>query len=742
MRRGNRVSFYSTALAGWLIGAVLCALFVIPVPANAQVLGGRVSGRLGQRLAERMRQPPQESVAVAGSPFGVGRVTVQLPSDGNGAAPGALINSVINGGPPPDLSSVANQPTITLTETNGRVFYPAAVETPVRAAIRELINRPRTATVYFLFTGDDPLDLTVFGPSGIAQRAQVQHDPQLHQKLLADWWKQYAADVRPNRSDNYPHLVDAYLTSMLANRLSLAPIEWPRGFLAEKLPQVDQTLGLALGTESARVAVARDTMLHASSDAAPGALEALPPPLDIRMAPLPATAGNVEIEPRATHLPEECFYVRFAGFPNYDWFRSTLDNWGGDLRNMVSRRGVDYRLNARVERQLSLKQSALSKLLGPTVIADMALIGDDPFLREGAAIGMLFQAQVNALLANDIRRNRAESLSANHDATETHETIAGHDVSFLSTPDNRVRSYYAVDGDFHLVTTSRRIVERFYEAGSGTRPLSQAADFRDARAERKPTDADSVFAYLSEAFFRHLASPPYQIEMMRRLRSATDIELVEMAQIAARNERKPGDSIEQLIAGGFLPDGFSSAAHRPDGSHLLLHPDGHITDSLRGGRGTFLPIPDIAVQGASESEVAAYQRFAQSIADGGTGPIGPLTAVVQRHTMPQPGREQVTLDVRTLPLEEDADKFIRPALGPASTQRVAPLSGDVASLEISTSGSGFLKSLSPSGGSAGRRLICLQQFSIRTIPMPPANCRHSRACSCRALLGKCWKAST
>ena len=174
------------------------------------------------------------------------------------------------------------------------------------------------------------------------------------------------------------------------------------------------------------------------------------------------------------------------------------------------------------------------------------------------------------LLANDIRRNRAETLAANPDATEQHIIIAGHDVSFLSTPDNRVRSFYAVDGDFHLVTTSRRIVERFYEAGAGKRPLGEAADFRHARAGRKPSDADSIYAYLSQAFFQQLASPQYQIEMTRRLRSVTDIELVQMARLAAQAEHKPADSIEQLIAGGFLPAGFSSPAHRPDGSQLVI----------------------------------------------------------------------------------------------------------------------------------------------------------------------------
>ena len=111
-----------------------------------------------------------------------------------------------------------------------------------------------------------------------------------------------------------------------------------------------------------------------------------------------------------SHVPAECLYVRFGSFTNYQWFRHRLDNWGGDLRNLISARGLNYNMNARLERQLSLHETPLSALLGPTVIADVALIGDDTFFREGAAIGMLFQARNNFALDSDFRRQRTETL--------------------------------------------------------------------------------------------------------------------------------------------------------------------------------------------------------------------------------------------------------------------------------------------------------------------------------------------
>ncbi|MGC4005439.1 MAG: hypothetical protein QM811_20885 [Pirellulales bacterium] len=171
------------------------------------------------------------------------------------------------------------------------------------------------------------------------------------------------------------------------------------------------------------------------------------------------------IEPIALRVPQECLYVRYGTFSNYLWFSDTMDEWGGDLRNLISFRGVDYGINAKTQTQLAVKQGPLAKLLGPTVIADVAMVGMDTFMREGASFGILFQARNNFALSNDLRGHRADALKANPDAKEETIEIAGKSVAYLHTPDNRVRSFYVVDGDYHLVTTSRRLAERFLETG-------------------------------------------------------------------------------------------------------------------------------------------------------------------------------------------------------------------------------------------------------------------------------------
>ena len=176
--------------AGLWIGLFLLVALLFPTTSHAQLLRGR-----------RVALPPPE--AIVGAPFGVGRISIQLPE----ARPGFF-----------------GEREFTLTEANGRVFYAAFDFQPVRAILREVLNRPQNVTAYFLFVGDEPLDLELFAPSPVRMRLSPRRDPGAHDRLLAGWWDEYTqATNRVFQSDEYPQLVDDYLVQMLANRLRLEP---------------------------------------------------------------------------------------------------------------------------------------------------------------------------------------------------------------------------------------------------------------------------------------------------------------------------------------------------------------------------------------------------------------------------------------------------------------------------------------------------------------------------------------
>src|SRR5262249_45118732 len=150
------------------------------------------------------------------------------------------------------------------------------------------------------------------------------------------------------------------------------------------------------------------------------------------------------------------------------------------------------------------------------------------------------------ILKNDFMSQRKRALDRMKEQGATAQTfdVGGREVSFFSTPDNRLRSFYAVDGDFHLVTTSRAMVEQFLSLKEGRGSLAQSAEFRYARQAMPTSRKDIIFAYFSSAFFEGLLSPQYQVELERRLKSVTDMELLMMARLAARGEGLRGDTIE------------------------------------------------------------------------------------------------------------------------------------------------------------------------------------------------------
>jgi hypothetical protein len=610
-----------------------------------------------------------ESQAIPGRPFGVGAITYTMPADPMGGL---------------------TEPR--LEEQDGRAHYPAfsaGALNRLLASDNAAVGEAGTKTVFFLFTGDAPLRLTVHTPvpTTVTLRPEPQA-PRVQNRLLQRWWRSYSDTANDlSRNGDYPPLIHSYLTGMLGYRLGLRPPLLTR-IQQDRSADLRKLVDVLMGTEQLHEAMLRETMLagrvmEPADQPVPEEIAWRPP--SITLGPLP------EIEPIAHHVPEECFYVRFGSFENYIWLEELLTNYGGDVSRMVTARGHDAKAGDRVRKQLSLPQTALAKLLGGTLIADVALIGRDMYLQNGAAVGVLFHARNGTLLSVSINQQRSQTAAAGKDAGATLETVrvGGRDVSFLATPDNSVRSFYAVDGDFHLVTTSRAIVERFFEAGDDKRALADSPEFQHARAMLPLSRNDTIFSFLSTSFFSGLLAPQYQIELIRRTQALVDLELVRLAQLAAEAEGQPATNIDDLIAGGFLPTGFGRQA---DGSGPIVEASRAI-DSLRGARGTFLPIPDVELRFATATEVAQYQSLAQEYFEKWQQ-LDPLVAAIRRESLPDK-RERLIIDANISPIAEEKYGKWLSMLGPPVTQRVVPRAGDVISAQAFVTGGQFSNLVPP-----------------------------------------------
>ncbi len=615
--------------------------------------------------------PAVEGEAVVGRPFGVARVTFS----------GADVGSI-------------DERLCRIEEATGRAYYPAMTPGLLGRLFNQVLGPPTNGaagqvTVHFLFRGDEPLKLTLFTPNKLefTLTPRVENE-RAYSRLQERWWRDYqAAAQRQIDEGNHPPLVQTYLQTMLSRRLSL-PLRDEVGLLGRPKPQDAPTastydsLQLLLGLEELRLKTVRESMIG-RGDYGQQLTSALPEGMAWPPASLPPLEGQVPVETIAAHVPPEYFYIRFGTFRNYLWLSDLMNEYGGDLGSMVTMRSYVAPLNKRIQDQLGLEQNELAKVLGPNVINDVALIGQDLYMVDGAAMGILFEAKASELFADDVQKQRKRALERNKTNGAKAETIklAGRDVSFISTPDNRLRSFYVSDGKYHFVTTSQTMAERFLIVAGGAPSLAQSPEFLHARTILPILREDTIFAFFSKSFFEGLLTPQYQIELRRRMQATTDLDLLRFARLAAKGEGYEIDKLETLIEGRFLPPSFGM---RPDGSQPVLN-GAELLDSRRGARGSFLPVADTRVERVTAAEAKYYNDQAALYREQWKV-MDPLMIGIKRFALEKkdpadPTIERITIDGNITPLNEAKFGRYMAMLGPPTTQMITREQDDIAAVQ-------------------------------------------------------------
>ncbi|MDR1385391.1 MAG: hypothetical protein LBJ67_16320 [Planctomycetaceae bacterium] len=403
------------------------------------------------------------------------------------------------------------------------------------------------------------------------------------------------------------------------------------------------------------------------------------------------------IEQIAFHVPAHCFYIRYGSYSNFAWFQDTTAIWGGDLRNLIASRAFQTRSGMRLEQQIGLRQDTLAKLFGNSVIDDVAVIGTDLFFDDGASFGLLFRAKNNDILTNDFNTKRQALLKSTHGATETLLDIDGERVSYISTPDQRIRTFYAAMGDYHLVTRSEQLARDFvalhkHQGSNATKSLfnkhlslGELPEFHQVRGIMPLEQKSTIFIYFSRPYFYNLCSPAYWIETQRRNTSAARIELLRLGGMAAAAEGHGQTNVSEWMAmlksNGYIPPNFGQF---PDGSDTILESWTNIRDSLRGYRGSFLPIADMLPNKVTESEYQQYQKMCQNFFEN-WDKFDPVVVSIRRapYKSPEGKQEHIIIDARIAPLSAKNRSTLYAHLGQPTTNKLAPLSGNFASFELS-----------------------------------------------------------
>ncbi|WP_442511919.1 PDZ domain-containing protein [Novipirellula sp. SH528] len=619
-------------------------------------------------------------------------------------------NAVINGPAKPDavkldsivIEAFSGTPLnvgvmeLTFTKGHGPILYPDqplyldATPLPAHYVTFDVSYQKRQGEspwqvdrirVSFLHQGGGPAELTLSGVQGLQldpQKVDVIENPGRHRELLQRWWQGFS--TVPQELDPQQKMLKESLLDILARRLQL-PGPWPR--VEHKAPQeslslesqFERAIGMLFGIESVKLAMQEDVTLNQSTRHEK-ANRPIPPRPRMRSIDIPSVPASTWIEPIAMHVPAECFYLRTGNLANYRYFREFLLSWGGSLDDIVATPSLDHQTREKIERQLGLNPEDVSAKSFDKLVSDMALIGCDPLFSDGAAVGILFRSRDARGLYELIQTQRNESKLRVPGSEERRVDIGAHAVSFLASDDNRLRSFYAIDGEYHLVTNSRYLLERFYDAGSGDRSLGSLPEFRYARSKTRTQNQTLAFLYLSDPFFQNLISPQYRIEVTRRKQAVQVLRQFQLARMVAKAERVDAESMDDLVKSQFLPTDFG---RRPDDSYPRLD-NGQITDSLRGSPGVFLPVPDVPIQKATQSEVSSYNAFIGRYRTEWKQ-VDPVTVVFAQDAAAANDLQRIRMDIIITPYAPTKYSFLQRHLAAADNRRVGHVDGDLLSVD-------------------------------------------------------------
>jgi len=662
---------------------IFCWLCIAPADLFAQLPPPNVSG-LGN----------EPFFAVSGEPFGVASMTIPVGVVEEGRLPRVIVSDHDGRVFYPEINLEELPPPPPTAGTSSRRIGRGGLVDRLKNVIEnagQQIHPPSMLHVQFLFRGTAPLSVQLTGD--FRQTIPVTPRPfeaSDHRALLESWWKGYNDQARKQlAAGDYQPGIETYLTAMLASRLSL-PVDDLRSkkeIQNAKKQEPQSTLEILAGTDSMRALVMRESMLG-SNRANKQSNVPIPPSPTWGETVVPPPAQNLEVESIAGHVPPECFYLRFGKFSNSLWFQELTKGQGDGLAQMILKRGLDYQANQRLERMLNTKSSALAKIFGDQLISDMAIIGTDLFVQEGPAMGFLFEATNPEILRKALNSDRTATVSrlATQGARIETLTIDEQEVSLLSTPDNSVRSFLVSHEKYVFVTTSQHLVRRFLAVSRGESSMSVQPIFRYMRTVMPIKNQYDLFAFFPPDFFRSLVSPQYQIELRRRLQATTNLQIADMATLVAKSEGSRAETLQDLIHEKFLPPWF---LENVDTSQPLRGPGGWV-DSRRGGRGSFIPIPDVPIEGCSPEEAQRYLAQADFYAKSWPQ-TDPLVVGLRRFAdLERKDVERIALEAYVAPFGQEKYGWLSMFLAPPVRTQIQLPPDDIFNVQAHLSGKSLL----------------------------------------------------
>lgn len=365
-------------------------------------------------------------------------------------------------------------------------------------------------------------------------------------------------------------------------------------------------------------------------------------PFAAMRAGLPATAAATP-EPLAAAAPAEYWYVRFDDIRDMLRVLDEADAWLTPVAHAFEERPLVRDLAQRYQRQLGLGRSGMARALGHTVISRVAIVGSDPYLREGSDVTFVFEVASQTAFETELSRHLADWSAKVPGVTKSELQHEGHTITVQQDEAGLVRQHRAQVGNLAIVSNSAAACRRVLDAIDGRKPrLSDEPDLQYMLA--RDAGEHDAFAFLGDRFVAAVVGPAQKVQQARRMQALAELSVPGHAALLygwLRGEA-PADTAAMIGAGVLADDELRHA----DGNAIAFTP-GSAARSIYGTPESLTPLADLPpVTQVSAAERDAYQVFARGYQDYWRQFIDPIAVRLDLDD------DRARFDVRVLPLIE------------------------------------------------------------------------------------------
>jgi len=373
-------------------------------------------------------------------------------------------------------------------------------------------------------------------------------------------------------------------------------------------------------------------------------------PFEQMLAALPDPKAGTP-EPLAKVTPAEFWYVRFDDIRVMLRVLDEADAWVTPVAHVMEERAEVRDLSQRYQRQLGLRRTGMAKVLGHTVVERLALMGSDPYLREGSDLTFVFELKNQTIFDTELARHMSEHEAEIPGVVESTVAHGAHTITVHEDPTGTVRQHRAQVDSYAVISNSEVAIKAVLDAIDGKRRrLSDDQDLTYMLA-RDPGEHDG-FVFLGDRFIAEVVGPRQKVLAARRQEALAELLTPGYAALLyGWLEGKPPADTEALIAAGLL----DRTELKHAGGEAIDFQPGRAARSSWGSPAALAPLYDQpAPTMVSEAERNAYDAFARGYQEYWRQFMDPIA--IRLDVEEAAGDAAVaTIDVRVLPLIEGSD---------------------------------------------------------------------------------------